>query len=322
MSEFYVIPTIGAFRVEINPQQFGDKILYTTLSVGGNTDKCVNLTIYPSNSSDSKKIVLSWTEVIDKSCTVNSQVVKGNKTIEMLNLAFTIAKEIAPYAEYVLLNDMSYFNCDTPDGKIKVSLPPYYIAFHNKMWYEDKFKAVMINEEDYKKYKTYIQNMYKENSMLESFNFGNTQLNEILYPLYKETKTWKGFFNLIEKHYPNEKCVVMYPWINNAMNMIFEGNQLFVGYEWKINLSNIQKIQYYEVDKSFKHGGKYDIGKYNNKKYVLQHYYRDVNYNNTMNWDIKTFLKKNKRKYTHRKIYKRNTRKENIRILIVSIIKN
>lgn len=310
MSEFYVIPTIGAFKVEVKPQKFSDKILYTTLSVGGNTDKCVNLTIYPSSSPDSKKIVLSWTEVIDKSCTVNSQAVKGSKTIEMLNLGFTIAKEIAPYAEFATLNDMSYFNCDTPDGKIKVSLPPYYIAFHNKIWYEDKFKAVMINEEDYKKYKTYIQNMYKENLMPETFNFGNTELNEILYPLYIASKTWKEFFNLIGKQYPNEKCVLMYPWINNAMNIIFEGNQLFVGYEWKINLSNIPKIHYYEVDKIFKQGGKYN-NDYYNKKYVLQTYnYRDVNYNNTMNWDIKEFLKKNKRKYTRRKLHSRNTKKQ------------
>lgn len=304
MSEFYVIPTIGAFKVEIKHQIYSEKLLYTTLSVGGNEDKCVNITIYPNNSPDSKKIILTWTEVIDKSCTVNSQVIKGNKTIEMLNLAFTIAKEIAPYAEYATLNDMSYFNCDTPDGKIKVSLPPYYIAFHNKTWYEDKFKAVIINEEDYKKYKTYMKNMYKENLMPESFNFGNIELNKILYPLYKTSKTWKEFFNLIEKQYPNEKCVLMYPWINNAMNIIFEGNQIFVGYEWKINLNSISKIQYYEVDKSFKHGGNYD------KKYVLQHYnYRDVNYNNTMNWDIKTFIKRNKRNYTNRKSGVRNIKK-------------
>jgi hypothetical protein len=310
MSEFYVIPTIGTFKIQITPQYVRDsnKLLYTTLSVGGNVDKCVNLTIYPDDSPKRGTIVLSWTEVIDKSCTVSSQVVKGNKTIEMLHLAFTIAKEIAPYIEHVTLNDMSYFLCDTPDGKIKVSLPPYYIAFHNKTWYEDKFKAVMVNETDYEKYKTYIQNMYKEGLMPESLNFGNPQLSDILYPLYKESKTWKSFFNLIEKQYPTDKCTMMYPWINSAMNIIFEGNQLFVGYEWKINLNNIPKIHYYEMNKSHAKKG----GNRFNKNYVTQNYnYRDVNYNNTMNWDVITFLKK--RRYTTKNNHvRRNTKKNTL----------
>jgi hypothetical protein len=108
----------------------------------------------------------------------------------------------------------------------------------------------------------------------------------MLYPLYIKSNNWKEFFDIIEKNFSKNKCVIMYPWINSAMNLIFEGNPIYAGAEWKINLSTITKIHYYELDKSHvMHGGF-------NKKYRIQHYnYRDVNYNNTMNWNIRAFLK-------------------------------
>lgn len=301
MPEFYVIPTIGQFKVTITPEyssRDNSKIAYYILNVGGNFDKCVNLTLHPEDSSNSKKIILSWTEIIDKDCTIDSQIIKGPATINMLNLAFTIAKEIVPHAEYIILHDMSYFFCNTPDGKMKVSLPPYHIAFYDKTWYEDKFKAVMTNEDNYIKYKKYIQNMYKDGFLSDTFDFGNARIKELLLPLYNESKTWKDFFKLINKKYPHDKCTLMYPWINNAMNTIFKGDAIYAGHEWKILLSNIPKIHYYETSKSS------FIGGYTNK-YIRQYYhYRDVNYNNTMKWDIDAFLKKNKNKYTNKRIYK------------------
>lgn len=308
MQEHYIIPTIGQFKITITPEynpRNKSNILYYILNVGGNFDKCVNLTLHPKDSPDSKKIILSWTEIIDKECTVNSQIIKGQATITMLNLAFTIAKQFAPYAEYVLFHDMSYFYCDTPEGNKKISLPPYHIAFHDKTWYEDKFKATMTNEDNYIKYKQYIKNMYKEEILYETFNFGNVHIKEILYPLYIEAKTWKQFFKLINNKYPNNKCILMYPWINNAMNIIFEGNAIYAGQEWKILLSNIPKIHYYEI-------GKITGGVITNNKYMIQYDdYRVVNYNDTNKWDINRFIHNKKYKYTKkRKILKkkRNTK--------------
>lgn len=287
--ERYVIPTTGLFKVTITPTFHPynkEKLLYTVLNVGGNEDKCVNLTIHPSYSQKSKEIILSWTEVLHKECTVDQQKVKGVKTIEMLNLAFTIAKEIAPYAEYILLNDRSFFECSTPDGIRKVSLPAYHIAFHDKTWYEDKFHATMMNSENYTLYKKYLQNMYKENMMPEDFDFGNAELRELLTPLYHTTKTWKDFFKSIEYTYPKDKCLLMYPWIESAIRIIFERTQLFAGEDWKIMLDKSPHIHYYEIDKSYvQQGGE--------QKYVPQTFaYNDVDYGKIMDWKLKKFLKK------------------------------
>lgn len=109
---YYVIPTFGQFKITVTIQKHpydNSKILHTTLNVGGPYDKCVNITIPPPDTHDNKELKLSWAEVQKKQCTVNSQVIRGSATVEMVNLAFTIAQEIAPYAEYVTFDDMSFF---------------------------------------------------------------------------------------------------------------------------------------------------------------------------------------------------------------------
>ena len=197
--EYYVIPTIGKFKITITPTyDFYDKkkINHYVLNVGGNYDKCVNITIHPENSPKNKELILSWTEVIGKECTLDGQIIKGDSTVQMALLAFTLAKEIAPYAEYITLKDMSYFPCSSPDGKKKISLPPYHIAFYGKTWYEDKFKATMLNTSDYEKYKLCIKSIDNKDLKPSYFNFGNNQIRDILVPLYTEATTWKCFFKL------------------------------------------------------------------------------------------------------------------------------
>jgi hypothetical protein len=314
MKEFYVIPTIGTFKVTLSDvASYFDKtrIDHYILNIGGNFDKCVNITIHPEKSQREKEIILSWAEVIDKSCTVNSQIIKGDATVTMINLAFTIAKEIAPYIEYCTLKDMSYFFCDTPDGKKKVSLPPYHIAFYDKTWYEDKFGAIMVNDVNYKLYKECINAMHKSTKP-DYFNFGNDTIKDILYPLYIESKTWKEFFNLIGEKYPKDKCILMYPWIDSAISTIFKengGSDLYTGKDWKISLNAIRKVHYYEIDKGYIKGGGYNENEYMNQYDT----YRNIDYNTTMNWNIKKIITRRKTSKGYNKNIFKGTRKVNNR---------
>jgi hypothetical protein len=307
MAEFFVIPAVGQFKVSITTEyNFYDKtkINHYVLNIGGNYDKCVNITIHPEESSRNKELILSWTEVINKMCTVDNQVIKGDATIKMIQLAITIAREIAPYAEYISLKDMSFFYCHTPDGEKKVSLAPFHIAFNDKTWYEDKFKAILANNADYITYKKCINAMYIENTKPSYFNFGNESIKEILMPLYIKSASWKQFFKLIEKNYPNDKCTLMYPWIDSAISYIFkgsEGGDLYTGKEWIIHLTNVPKIRYYQLDKPFIGGAQVE------QQYINQYdNYRVINYNDTMRWNIKQFLK---RKIPKRPKGKNTTRK-------------
>lgn len=307
--EFYVTPTIGQFKVSVTPYyNFYDKtkMEYSVLNVGGGFDKCVNLTYHPEDSPRSSEAILSWAEVINKSCTMDGQAIKGDATIKMVQLAFTILQDIAPYVTWISLKDMSFFMCDTPEGKKKVALPPFHIAFHDKTWYEDKFHATMMRPEEYQIYHACIRAMHTDPKP-GRFEFINDRLTELLSPLYTSSTTWKEFFMLIEKHYPRDKCALVYPWIEGAISHIFKengGDELYVGRNWKIDLATIPKIHYYEVDPKKKQGG--------SLRYERQYFHhRDRGYNDIRKWDVDRFLKRKthtrKSKTSHRS--KRKTKK-------------
>ena len=131
------------------------------------------------------------------------------------------------------------------------------------------------------------------------FNFGNEQIKEKLEPLYIQAPTWKRFFRLIELRYPKDKCTLMYPWIDKAMGYIFKqmgGNDLYTGKDWKIMLSSVPHIKYYEVQKSLVGGS--DII---DRKYEQQYdNYRSIDNNNVERWDINSFLKRSEKRNTHK----------------------
>jgi hypothetical protein len=293
-----VISTIGSFKVSVTPYYNlydKTKIEYSVLNVGGGFDKCVNITYHPEDSPCSTEAILSWTEVIG--CTTDSQAIKGDATIKMVHLACTILQEIAPYTTFLSLRDMSFFMCDTPEGKKKVSLPPFHIAFHDKTWYEDKFNATMMRPEEYQIYRACIRAMHTDPKP-GRFEFINDRLTDLLSPLYISSTTWKEFFMLIEKHYPRDKCALVYPWIESALSHVFKENgvgDLYTGKEWKIDLKPIPKIHYYEVDPKKKQG--------EGLRYERQYFHhRDRGYNDIMKWDVDRFLKRK----THTRRFHKN----------------
>ena len=109
---------------------------------------------------------------------------------------------------------------------------------------------------------------------------------------------------LIEKHYPRDKCAIVYPWIEKAIAHVFKtngGGDLYVGKEWKIDLKPIPKIHYYEVDPKKKQGG--------SLRYERQYFHhRDRGYNDIMKWDVDRFLKRKTHTRKSRKS-KRKTKK-------------
>jgi hypothetical protein len=76
------------------------------------------------------------------------------------------------------------------------------------------------------------------------FNFNNLELEEELSPLFIKANTWAEFFDSIDKKYGKKKCSVVYPWIINAMYIIFEGDNIFDNYKWVINLDRLPLIPF------------------------------------------------------------------------------
>ena len=269
-----------------------------TLSVGGNKDKCVNITV-PTDIND-KVCKLSWAETT-KECSLDTMKIKGNSTQIMLQLAITLAREIAPHITQILLNDMSHFQCNTPEGDIKTHLPSYYIALYGKTWYEEKFGAVINNPETHQRYRSHIPNLLNPKYKPAYFDFVNKDLIHILTPIYNESTCWQDFFNRLSEKYGDTKCGIMYPWVMNALLICFEGSLLYIGTEWRIDINskNTPKIKYHEYTLGNTIGG--------SMKHILPtinpYIETDVNYNQVVGWKYKknASSRRKQRNYTKRK---------------------
>lgn len=244
----HVLPSIGKFKISIRKiPDFYDrsKINDITIRVGGKDD-CVNITIPMNTKKTTAK--LSMVESIGKSCTNNGAVIRGPATIEMLNLAFTIVIEIAPHITAIELDDMSRIPCITPTGQAMVSLSAMYIAMYGKTWYQDKFGAVLKDEDHWKEYKRLLKNRDDPEAKPAEFRFNNEYLEGILPPLYAESRTWAEFFEKIKTNYPaDRRCAILQPWLHNALLIIFKGNTVFQGATWIISLKQFKPLRYYQI---------------------------------------------------------------------------
>lgn len=248
--ELYIkVPNVGSFKVIIEK----GKINYYTLSIGGKTKKCLNITI-PTDITD-KNIQLGWVEASDN-CSIDTIKIKGSKTYKMIVLAITIAKKIEAHVENVLLDDESNIYCETPSGKRKIYLPYFYLAFHRKTWYEDKFGAVIKDPVNRDKYKESVENFYKPSMKPSFFPFIHPELEAVLAPLYNNSTTWSEFFDLIAEKFKDKKCAMVYPWLLNAISHIFKGSRVFEREIWTFDITPDMDIKYYHIsNNNIKSGG-------------------------------------------------------------------
>jgi hypothetical protein len=252
---FVVMPTIGKFIIRIHRHNDyrTKKLDYYTIMIGNSPrDPCVTISV-PYNSNEPMKLAYVTSEV---ECTLdNVSPIKGIATIQMIQLGITIARELSPKPITMELEDCSHFNCSTPHGIKKMALPSFYIAFHGKTWYEDKFGAQIKDPIIRQKYNDGILRLDDESAKPDNFRFGNSDIADELYDLYLKSNTWKAFFTNIDKKYKQRKCWVIQPWIEDAMRHIFKDGLIYEMKTWTFPLKNIPIISYYELSESVKHLG-------------------------------------------------------------------
>lgn len=239
-SQRVVQTSIGKFRVRVKVEPRMHTNLATreytqigyNISIGGKKDNCIYIT------TDSTHIgMLHNLKIKDLSCEINDKLIRGPATIHMLNLAFTIVKEVVPHVSHIHFTDNSNFNCNIDAGQILgVSIALYELAFHQATWYERHFGAELEN--------LAFRGLYNKDGFYSqkprTFDFINSTLNAELGPIYERTSTWKQFFN--EIYQMNEKCKIILPWYKHALQIIM-GNISFEGQPWIIDLHN-PKIEY------------------------------------------------------------------------------
>ena len=156
-----------------------------------------------------------------------------NSNVAMVNLAFTFIKKVAPHIHYISLDDKSDFTCIIGERTVGISMMLYELALHEKSYYEKLFGAYLENP--------ILRDLYKKGKsgflkpLPPDFSFNNESLEEILKPIYKESKNWREFFEKC-KDLPN-LCKILFPWYRQAMMIIFDGIS-FERQRWIIDLDS------------------------------------------------------------------------------------
>ena len=154
--------------IKTDPITRKQTIIGKTLAIGAK-NKCVYIKI--PNSGDT--VYLHNVKTYDGGCEINDMLIKGEKTVGMVNLAFNIIKQSKPHIKYISLDDRSNFSCHIGDNKyIGVSLDAYNLLFHQKTWYEKNFGAYLQDKEINDIYMAKKENFYKPKP--ENFSFRPT----------------------------------------------------------------------------------------------------------------------------------------------------
>ena len=244
MSTRFLKTESGTFRVTINDDIEIDMntrkkaIIGKLISVGGK-----NTCVFINAPNLKNTAVLLNVKTRDGCCEIFDKIISGRHTVTMINLAFTIVKEICPHIKFIELEDMSSFKCDLGEGKTcQISLAIYELAFHQSTWYERHFGAYLRVATGQNIYMKSKEGFNKQKP--EIFSFNNNQLDILLTPIYKNTNTWKEFFDEIYKM--EKRCKIMFPWYKNAVSLAMDGI-LYDTQQRIIDLSKITVITYNPV---------------------------------------------------------------------------
>lgn len=239
IEKYYILKTQkGRYKIKGSIQVINGEITYS-LNVGGKHAKCVQLTV-PFKNPIGK---LTWIQA-GEDCSLDGIPQRGDLMSHMVHIAITIAKEINPALTTIELLDNATFQCKLPNGKpAPMSHTDYDLAFYQKSYYEKRYGAILINptfEEQYQKSKNGFTDPFMKPDF---YNFGTIGHNVELIELYKETTTWKEFFDKISEKYKEQKCLVLVPWLKDALMKIMN-RVSYSGQEWKINVETHIPVEY------------------------------------------------------------------------------
>jgi hypothetical protein len=292
-----IVTDKATLHVTIEP--FKDRntnnVEHYSVSIGSRKSKCIHITVPGGTSGEG---TLSWVSKMVPECYLTANDT-SKLSQHIVNLAFTIARDINPSCTRYRLDDCSSFPCKLPNGtEYAMPMKQFHIAFHGGTWYECYFGAKLLHSHEI--YERGKLNLYNSSKKPAKFSFNHRDLEEILRPLYTSTSTWWEFFQAIQTKYGDKKCSVIYPWINNAMYAIFESAIIedkrwyvdFVENERAVKTPLIPFRSYEDVK-----GGRRITRKQTNKKTYTPYYTYKLppmfpyNYFVVQAMDYRTFLK-------------------------------
>jgi hypothetical protein len=246
MSSKQVKTDVGSFMVSIKDDILIDtitraeRIVGTLISVGGRR-ACVF--IKAPNTGDTG--ILDTVRTKGQGCEVHNKMIRGDASVHLVLLAFTVLRSVSPHIRFLELDDRSNIEIDLNGTLVGMSLASYELLFHQATWYERHFHAILKDETLRKVYSK--EGFYRERSEPSTqFDFRNRDLQALMEPLIMSAPTWKSFLD--EVYTFKNRAQLVYPWYRQALADIM-GPISFESQRWVIDVYNqdLKSIQFLEV---------------------------------------------------------------------------
>lgn len=236
------MPPQDIFVAKTKVGNFKVKYDYNTIFVGG---KKYCITLANKNTYG----YLDRLETANGECELDGKQIKRDNTVHMTDLAFTIMKGINPSIQNVTFLDDSHITYIDNNEKKSVLLLSAYVLLYQKTYYEQKFNATMQYTDKYKEYVQLRTKGFNDPSMKPpTFDFMDTEVQDMLEPLYKATNTWYSFIELLKSTYKDTNIYkIIRPWYRHALHQIFQ--RVEISQFWQIDITNRPIIQYTRIEK-------------------------------------------------------------------------
>ena len=258
--EFQIIPNI---------QNYENRVFIHTYTIGGDYDDCINMSYTYKNSTPIKANIshLSY----EPECSIGSSLEKGSGTEIMIKAIIRYAYNEVPSVSKFEFDDNSRIDCVEKD---KSKSPPrkptkplnlafFYIAYHDKTWYEARFNAKMMDPTKYRKYKESLSFLKDPAKKLPFADFlqiiggalDSTENIKDMEKYYSKASTYREFFENIPK---KKRCDLLYGWLDTFMKHYIP----FDDKAWFINVNDMDKPESIQTGGSLSRGRKYRILSY------------------------------------------------------------
>jgi hypothetical protein len=230
-NNFVAKTSIGSFNVKITNRDY--------ISIGNNKPYCVQIK-YDKNDNTA---TLDWLGTEKGGCEIDNKAIKGRNTITMVDLGFTILKQLYPAVNpNVKLIDSSTFKCDLPDNnKTSISNMIYNLLLSGQTYYQKQLNAQLRYEKSEEAYDAFVKNRVNPNMFDKNYNFKNDDLNTMLHPIMQVSDNWGEFFEKLYKKFGRQTCVLMHAWYLNVYGFLA---QQAIHTEWSIDITNRPQIDY------------------------------------------------------------------------------
>ncbi len=232
--KFVASTEFGLFQIKITNRDY--------ISIGTGND-CVQI----AYSVKKNTATLDWLETEKGGCEETGKSIHGKDTIAMVDLGLTILRQMYPHVnKTIYLRDSSKFICILPDGRrYHISNSIYNFLLKGKTYYQDRFNAEPVDEFSKSLIDMY-QKTWTTTNVPNDFDFKNPEIELLLEPIKRDSKTWQEFFQNIYKKYGRDSCTIIAPWYLEAYDKIARLGAIHgsISSDWCFNLDTRPMVLY------------------------------------------------------------------------------